>query len=168
MAKVWAEADAAQFEASITSLKRYRQDRGLTQEQIAGQLQVSTRTVARWEHGVYRGDRRNADAVGAFLRARIQPPGQIEADIMFTGISVDGERCAEFVVFKVTTEAELRDAAMQHLRVLAHTGFIRHEGNGYRIVSGSAFVEIVCDLTDALAALAAAKAEPAPTAKILR
>jgi transcriptional regulator with XRE-family HTH domain len=154
MSKIWTEEQATLFAAQIVALKRYREDRGLTQAQVAGQLRVSARTLARWEHDRFRGCQQNADSVAAFLAARLTPLGQIEVDILFSGTSVAGEQCATFVVMKVATEAELRNAVKQHLGVLAQTGFIRHGESKYSIVPGSAMREIVCDVTEALAALA--------------
>jgi transcriptional regulator with XRE-family HTH domain len=157
MAKIWLEADAALFEASIAALKQYREDRGLTQTQIAAQLGVSARTITRWECGAFHGDRRNADAVGAFLKAQLRPPGRIEVDILFTGTSAAGEQCAQFVLMNVSTEMELRVAVQDHLRVLARTGFVNHGKSEYQIIPGSRFAEIHCDLSEALKALAERK-----------
>jgi len=42
--------------APLTILKAYRDERGLTQEQLAGQLGVSSVTVSRWETGARKVD----------------------------------------------------------------------------------------------------------------
>lgn len=47
----------------LTVLKTYRDERGLTQEQLADQLGVTGVTVSRWETGVRKVDREKLPAV---------------------------------------------------------------------------------------------------------
>jgi transcriptional regulator with XRE-family HTH domain len=55
----------------MSRLSELRRERGLTQEEVARRVRVSTRTVAAWESGTSTPRQRNARALARALRVTL-------------------------------------------------------------------------------------------------
>jgi len=155
MSRIWIEKTAEQFTLDIGKLKSYREAEGLSQDQIAAQIHVSARTLARWEAGSFKASRQNWAAVSEFL-AGLKPAAEQEFELTFrckhakTGkiYTTQGD------VIAASTREELVERIRDRLEVLGSTGIGHQEGDTYKFFPASMFEVITCDASAAFASLA--------------
>lgn len=66
-------------------IRQYRKDKGLTQEQLANEIQVTKNRVSNWEQGINRPD---ADIIGNICRALNVSPSDL-LDVHLTDDELD-------------------------------------------------------------------------------